>query len=478
MQRLQHFIDGQCVESKGKRALLDINPSDASDVIAEVPLGTAADAEAAVAAASEAFGPWRCRTGLARSEFLYRWADVLASSQELLAQATCREVGKPITEARAEAARCVAILRYYAGEAVHPSGEVVPSQLEGTLQFTLREPLGVVALITPWNFPMAIPLWKAAPALAFGSAVVWKASELSPHVATLLAATAAQAGLPPGLFNLVLGAAEAGEALLYSERVRAVSFTGSSQVGARVAGIAAKRGIRYQTEMGGKNCAIVLKDADLDRAAGLTAAGAMRYAGQKCTATSRVIVAREIAEPFRLKLESAIEALRVGPADDPNTAVGPVITEPARNRLQKIRRDIAAERIFEVAIPAKDPFAQGFFVPPTVVYGPSPDSFVATTELFGPLLVVLEAEDLDHAIHLANGSPFGLSAALFTADMASALFYVRRIEAGMVRVNGDTTGVDPHAPFGGTKRSSAGGREQGTAAREFYTELKTVQLQG
>lgn len=478
MQRLKHFINGQCVESKGKRALLDINPSNASDVIAEVPLGTAEDAEAAVAAASEAFTPWRSRTALARSEFLYRWADVLACSQESLAQAACREVGKPITEARGEAARCVAILRYYAGEAVHPSGEVVPSQLEGALQFTFREPLGVVALITPWNFPLAIPLWKAAPALAFGNAVVWKASELSSQVATLLASTAAEAGLAPGLFNVVLGAAEVGEAILHSDAVAAVSFTGSSQVGARVATIAAKRGIRYQTEMGGKNCAIVLKDADLDRAALLTAAGAMRYAGQKCTATSRVIVAEEVAKAFQEKLEAAIEALPVGPVDDPKTALGPVISEPARNRLQKIRREIQAERIFEVSLPATDSFARGFFVPPTVVYGPSPDSFVATAELFGPLLVVLEAEDLDHAIGLANSSPFGLSATLFTKEVAAALRYMRRIEAGMVRVNGDTTGVDPHAPFGGTKRSSAGGREQGTAAREFYTALKTVQIQG
>jgi alpha-ketoglutaric semialdehyde dehydrogenase len=476
--RLKHFINGECVEGQGKRALLDINPSDATDVIAEVPLGTAEDAEAAVAAASRAFPLWRCPTALARSELLYRWADVLASSEETLAQATCREVGKPISEARAEAARCVAILRYYAGEAVHPSGDVVPSQLEGALQFTLREPLGVVALITPWNFPMAIPIWKAAPALAFGNAVVWKASELSSQVATLLASTAAQAGLPPGVFNLVLGAAEAGEALLDSGAVAAVSFTGSSHVGARVATLAAKRGIRYQTEMGGKNCAIVLKDADLDRAARLTAAGAMRYAGQKCTATSRVIVAKEVAKPFRETLEAAIKALPVGAVDDPKTAVGPVISEPARNRLQKIRREIQADRVFEVPIPAADLFARGFFVPPTVVYAPSPESFVSTAELFGPLLVVLEAEDLDHAIRLANSSPFGLSATLFTTDIAAALSYVRRIEAGMVRVNGDTTGVDPHAPFGGTKWSSAGGREQGTAAREFYTELKTVQIQG
>jgi acyl-CoA reductase-like NAD-dependent aldehyde dehydrogenase len=478
MRKLKHFIGGEFVGSKGERALLDVNPSDATDVIAEVPEGTAEDVEAAVAASLQALKSWRFLTALARSEFLYRWAEVVSSSQEALAQATCREVGKPITEARGEAARCVAILRYYAGEAVHPCGEVVPSQFENTLQFTLREPLGVVGLITPWNFPLAIPLWKMAPALAFGNTVVWKASELSPHVSTLLAATVAKAGLPPGIFNLLLGAGETGEALLHSDSVCGVSFTGSSRVGARVAGIAAKRGIRYQTEMGGKNCVIVLKDADLDRAARLTAAGAMRYAGQKCTATSRVIVAKEVTQPFRDKIESAIKALAVGPVEDPQSAVGPVITEAARNRLQKIRNEIVADRIFEAPVPRPNPFSRGFFYPPTVVYGASPDSLVATAELFGPVLVSVEAEDLDHAIELANASPYGLSATLFTRDVGSLLTYVRRIEAGMVRVNGDTTGVDPHAPFGGTKKSSSGGREQGTAAREFYTELKTVQVQG
>src|SRR6266481_1398750 len=308
MERLKHFIGGKFVASNGDRSLPDVNPSDATDQIAEVPEGTVDDVKAAAAAASKAFAPWRSRTGSSRAEFLYRWAEVISSFQEALAQAVCREVGKPISEARGEAARGVAILRYYAGKAVHPSGEVIPSQFENALQFTVREPLGVVGAITPWNFPMAIPLWKLAPALAFGNAVVWKASELTPHVSTLLTEMGTKAGLPAGILNLVLGTGEgAGEALLQCEGIHALSFTGSSRVGAHIAGVAAHRGIRYQTEMGGKNAAIVLEDADLDRAASVTAASAMRYAGQKCTATSRVIVAKEIAKSFWKKLEEAIQ---------------------------------------------------------------------------------------------------------------------------------------------------------------------------
>jgi len=230
--------------------------------------------------------------------------------------------------------------------------------------------------------------------------------------------------------------------------------------------------------MGGKNAAIVLKDADLHRAASVTAAGAMRYAGQKCTPTSRVIAAKEIAKAFWKRLGQAIQALPIGPVDDPKSAVGPVITEASRNRLQQIRKDLVAEDVFEVAVPCNPRFIYGFFYPPTVVYGARPDSFVGTNELFGPVLAVFEAEDLDHAIALANSSPYGLSATVFTRDLRSVLSYIRRIEAGMVRVNGDTTGADPNAPFGGTKRSSSGSREQGTAAREFYTESKTIQIQG
>ncbi|HVR07379.1 MAG TPA: aldehyde dehydrogenase family protein, partial [Thermoanaerobaculia bacterium] len=445
---------------------------------------------AAVAAGVGALAAWRGATGPARGEHLHRWAGAVAARQEEIAQAMAREVGKPIAEARGEAARCVAILRYYAGEAVREIGEVIPAQAPGALQLTLRQPLGVVALITPWNFPAAIPLWKAAPALAFGNTVVLKPSEDSPHVAALLAETAAAADLPPGVFNVLLGdGAGAGEPLLREAGIAAVSFTGSAAVGARVATAAAARNLRYQTEMGGKNVAIVLADADLDLAAALTAGGAMRYAGQKCTATSRVVVARQVAEPFFARLRAQVERLPLGPVTDAAAAVGPLIRESSRHRVAAAVAAAAgtgaagrgggqgARVICGGAEPPADPrFARGWFFTPTVLAEVPEDAAVAREELFGPVLAAFTAGDLEEAIAIANRTPYGLSAALFTRDLASALAYVQRIEAGLVRVNGDTTGVDPHAPFGGLKGSSSGSREQGRAAREFFTEIKTVQI--
>ncbi len=495
--RLQSFIDGRFVAARAARpggaarTILNRNPSDPEDVIAEAPAGDAAEAATAVAAGVGALAAWRGATGPARGEHLHRWAGAVAARQEEIAQAMTREVGKPIAEARGEAARCVAILRYYAGEAVRDVGEVIPAQAPGALQFTLRQPLGVVALITPWNFPAAIPMWKAAPALAFGNTVVLKPSEDAPHVATLLAETAAAAELPAGVFNVLLGDGPgAGEPLLREPAVAAVSFTGSAAVGARVAAAAAARNLRYQTEMGGKNVAIVLADADLDLAAALTAGGAMRFAGQKCTATSRVVVARQVAEPFFARLRAQVEKLPLGPVTDPSAAVGPLIRERSRRFVAAAVAAAlsggdgggsggrhGARIVCGGPEPPADPrFACGWFFTPTVLAEVPEDATVAREELFGPVLAAFEAADLDEAIAIANRTPYGLSATLFTRDLASALSYVQRIEAGLVRVNGDTTGVDPHAPFGGVKGSSSGSREQGRAAREFFTEIKTVQV--
>lgn len=453
------------------------NPSDTRDIVARVPDSTPAEIASAVTAAAEALISWRKVPGPARAEHLHRWAGVIGGRADELARAIAREVGKPIGEARGEVARAVVILRYYAGEAVREMGEVIPAQLAGALQFTLREPLGVVALITPWNFPLAIPLWKAAPAIAFGNTVVMKPSEMSSHVATLLAETATAAALPPGVFNVVLGrGATVGATLLRSEAVRGISFTGSSAVGKTVAAIGAERNVRYQTEMGGKNVMIVDRGADLDAAATLAASGAMRYAGQKCTATSRVVVARDVEGAFLERLRAQVEALPLGPVDDAAAAVGPLITAQARASIQRALDDAAPERLFGGTLPGDDRFAHGSYFAPLVIRLQSSSDTLAQRELFGPVLGILSADDLDHAIDLANATPYGLSAALFTRDLRTALHYVHRIEAGLVRVNGDTTGVDPHAPFGGMKGSSSGSREQGSAAREFYTETKTVQI--
>lgn len=475
---LHSFIGGGPRPSASDDAVLHRNPSDPEDVVARVPHGTADDARAAADAAREALAGWRRITGAARAEHLHRWAAVLQDRQEELARTMVREVGKPVGEARGEATRCVAILRYYAGEAVRPSGDVIPSQAEGGLQLTLREPLGVVALVTPWNFPAAIPLWKAAPALAFGNTVVLKPSEMGSLTASLLAESAAVAGLPPGVFNVLLGTGSGvGEALLHADAVRGVSFTGSTAVGARVAAVCAERNLRCQTEMGGKNVAIVLPDADLDQAAALAASGAMRFAGQKCTATSRVVVHREVEDAFLRRLRDQVAALPLGLPSDPGTALGPLISEAARDRVRSAVGAAGGKPVCGGGAPADPALVRGWFLEPTLYRDADPASPLAQEELFGPVLATFTAGDLDEAIALANGTRYGLSASLFTRDLRAALEYVHRIEAGMVRVNADTTGVDPHAPFGGTKGSSSGSREQGPAAREFYTSLKTVQVQ-
>jgi len=479
MNPIPNYIGGRFVPGRLESGIPSLNPSDRDDVVGIVPDGSAADVAAAVDAATAALDGWRRLTGPARAEHLYRWADTIAARRDELARALMREVGKPIGEAVGEIGRCVVILRYYAGECVRAIGDVVPAQAPDTLQFTLREPLGVVALITPWNFPAAIPLWKAAPALAFGNTVVLKPAEQSSHVAMLLAGTAHAAGLPHGVLNVVAGRGDTvGDALLRHDAVRAVSFTGSTGVGAHVAAVCAARNVRFQTEMGGKNVAIVLADGDLDLAARLTAAGAMRYAGQKCTATSRAIVAREVADAFAQKLGAAVSALQLGPVDDANAAIGPLISEGARERVLGALSTLGPQLLCGGRAPAGSGFERGFYVEPAIVRDAGPDSPIAQEELFGPVVALMPADDLEHALALANRTRYGLSASLFTRDIASALQYIHRIEAGLVRVNGDTTGVDPHAPFGGMKGSSSGSREQGVAAREFYTEYRTVQIHG
>jgi aldehyde dehydrogenase (NAD+) len=475
--RLTHFIANRFADLEPDGFSPHSNPSDADDVVALVPGGSADSVNEAIDAAHKAFGPWRSLPGPARAEHLYRWAGVIANRQEELAQVIAREVGKPIVEARGEVNRCVVILRYYAGDAVRSVGDVIPAQAPGALQFSLREPLGVVALVTPWNFPVAIPLWKAAPAIAFGNTVVLKPAAAASLIASKLAETALEAELPPGVFNVILGkGSRVGETLLRNDSVRAVSFTGSTAVGMRVAATAAERNIRFQTEMGGKNVVIVAPDADLDLAARLAAAGAMRYAGQKCTATSRAVVVESVQDEFLERLRREVESLSLGPVTDPKAAVGPLIDLASRERIQEALVGAERQMVTGESLPADEVFHKGSFFAPTVLRDITPDSPLAQDELFGPVLAVLPASDMETAISHANNTRYGLSASIFTRDLRTAMDYIKNIEVGLVRVNGDTTGVDPHAPFGGVKDSSSGSREQGPAAREFYTEIKTVQI--
>jgi aldehyde dehydrogenase (NAD+) len=451
--------------------ILSLNPTNPSEVIAEAIPASVEQVNAAVEAAADAYSTWSTLPGPARANHLYNWAAAIEARAGALTEAIVREVGKPVGEAAGEVGRCVAILRYFAGDAVRPSGEVIPGLASASLQYSIRVPLGVIGLITPWNFPLAIPLWKAAPALALGNTVVLKPSELSPLCADLLFEAADAARIPAGVFNVVYGAGATGAALTANPLVKAVSFTGSAAVGHHVGLACAARNAKFQTEMGGKNPGIVLKDADLNKAASLVAAGAMRFAGQKCTATSRVIVEDEVHDQFLSKLVEATKALPVGNPSEQSTAVGPVISESAHQRLLSTIGEATFENAYKTEVPTS-----GYFVPPAIFVDVPADAELAQKEHFGPILTVHRASDLEEALMLANQIPFGLSASLFTQDVAQALEYAKRIEAGLVRVNADTTGVDPHAPFGGVKGSSSGSREQGPAAKDFYSEIKTVQI--
>jgi aldehyde dehydrogenase (NAD+) len=432
-----------------------------------------------VAAGQTAVRGWAATPGPQRAQILYQAASLLAEQRAALGLLVAREVGKPLGEAVQEVDRGVTILRYFAGEAVRPLGQVIPAQQAGSLQFSMRQPLGLVAVISPWNFPVAIPLWKIAPALAFGNTVVWKPAETASFTAFSLAQVLANAGLPAGVLNLILGKGSlTGESLVQHAGLRAITFTGSDATGMRIAELAARHNIKYQLEMGGKNAALVLGDAHLDQAARLIAGGAMRFAGQKCTATSRAIVVQEVLDKFLNQLEGAVRALPLGSATTEATAVGPLIAPDAVERVHSYVTSGAASGAVVLGGKAPDgaQFGQGFFFEPTVIVGAAADAPVAQEEVFGPVLVVQPVRTLEEALELANGTKYGLSVSLFTRDINAALAYIPAIECGMVRINGDTTGVDPHAPFGGMRGSSSHSREQGPAAIEFFTEIKTVQI--
>jgi acyl-CoA reductase-like NAD-dependent aldehyde dehydrogenase len=474
----RNFIGGSFVPAASGRTFRRENPSRVSEVVGEAPDSGPEDVAAAVAAAKAALPGWRRLPAPTRGRHLLAAAAALEAAAADLAALVVDEVGKPVGEARAEVARAVALLRYYAAETERAIGENLPHPDGRSLLLTRRVPLGVVGLITPWNFPVAIPVWKAAPALAFGNTVVWKPAMWASLVAHRLAEILAGA-LPAGVFNLVTGSGRvAGEALVGHPDVAAVSFTGSVETGRRMAVSLAGRGVKFQAEMGGKNPVIVLADADLERAVEVTSSGAFRFAGQKCTATSRVIVEQAVAGRFVEMLAERARSLRPSMPVEETCYLGPVVS---REQLEGIRAAMAQARADGARLLAGGPepvagLEQGYFLSPTVFDRVAPGSALAQEEIFGPVLAVLTARDAEEALRLANDTRYGLSASLFTTSLDRVFQYLDGIEAGMVRVNAETTGVDYLAPFGGMKASSSHSREQGRAAIEFYTELQTVTI--
>lgn len=454
------------------------NPARPSEIVARVSAATPADVRAAYDAAAEAARTWRRTPGPARGEILYRAADLLAARADAIGEELTREEGKTLAEGRGEVMRGVQILRWFAGEASQPVGDVIPSAGATTFLWSQRVPLGVVAVITPWNFPVAIPLWKIAPALAYGNAVVWKPSELTPLCAVRVAQVLEEAGLPAGVLNVVHGDPRAiGDAVTGDARIAGLSFTGSTATGRAIQQAVVGRGVKVQLELGGKNPVIVLDDADLDHAVEQTVRGAMMSTGQKCTATSRALVLPGVAEAFAERMIARVRALRVGDPLLPSTDIGPVVSEQQRERVLGYL-DVAAEEGHALAVGGRDavPGDEGWFVPPTVYRDVDPASRLGQEEVFGPVLGLIRVKSLEEAIEIANDVRYGLSASIFTRDIGRAFAFIRDIDAGMVHINSETAGAEPQAPFGGMKDSSSHSREQGKAAAAFFTDTQTVYL--
>jgi acyl-CoA reductase-like NAD-dependent aldehyde dehydrogenase len=453
------------------------NPSMITETVGTLRLSSGKELLQAVDAARRIWRVWGRMTGAARGECLYRMSLLLEKHAEEVAKLASREMGKPIVEMRGEVTRGVQLLRYYAAEGVRGIGDVIPSTQPNVMQYSKRVPLGVVAIITPWNFPVAIPIWKIAPALICGNTVVWKPAEFASLTAAKLVEIFAEAGLPPGTLNLVIGKGSVlGSTMLEEACIDALSFTGSTATGLMIGSACAARNIKYQTEMGGKNAAVVLKDANVATAVNAVLSGAFRSAGQKCTATSRIIVEQPIYDEFVQELATVAGQLQVRNALDERAYLGPVASEEQyRTVMQYVELAITDSRTLAVA--ATPDATEGYYVPPRIVEGVGPDHPLVQEEIFGPLVTVLPAQDVDEAIELANRTVFGLSASVFTTNLGSSFRFLEEMDAGLVRVNQETAGVEYQAPFGGMKGSSSHTREQGQSALEFYSAIKTCSIQ-
>lgn len=457
--------------------LVDVNPSDTRDIVGEYAEASADEVAQAVAAAREAFPAWSATTASQRAVLLDRIGSEILLRAEELGRLLAREEGKTLPEAVGEATRAGQLFRYFAAEAVRLGGETGASTRPGISVEVTREPLGVFALITPWNFPLAIPAWKLAPALAFGNCAVLKPSEFTPASALALKDIADRAGLPPGVFGLVNGGAGPGTALVESAGVDGISFTGSVATGRAIAIRGAARMARLQLEMGGKNPLVVLEDADLETAVNCAVNGAFFSTGQRCTASSRLIVTTAIHDRFVEKLVERMRGLRVDHALQEGTDIGPAIHEAQLEknlRYVEIGRSEGARRVQGGERLTRE--TPGWYMAPALFIDTHPAMRINREEIFGPIATILRVRDAEEALAVANDTEFGLSAGICTTSLKWATHFRRHAQAGLVMVNLPTAGLDHHLPFGGRKASSYGPREQGGAACEFYTQGKTAYI--
>src|SRR5580704_16182934 len=478
-QICRNFINGQWVESSSGLTIERRNPADHDEVVAVVPLSTRKEAREAIAAAKAAFPAWRDTPAPVRGKIVARAAAILEARKEEVARLLTREEGKTLKDSLGEVTRSVNILEFTAGEARRMGGETVPSEQPRNFAYTFKQPLGVVGAITPWNFPVAIPVWKAGPALVTGNTMVFKPAEVTPLTAAIIVEIFAEAGTPPGVLNMILGAGEeVGDELVEHDDVRALSFTGSNAIGGAIYAAGARKMKKCQCEMGGKNPVVVLADADLDLAVESTFVGAFGSSGQRCTATSRVVVEDTVADRFVEALAARARQCKAGNGLDSSVDLGPVVDE---KQMATVLRYIEvgkkeAKLLAGGSRLTEGGLDRGLFVAATVFDHVPWDSVIAQEEIFGPVISVIRVSDFEEAIRVANSVKYGLSSSIYTNDARKIFEFIERIESGMTHVNLPTIASEAHLPFGGVKGTGIGLREMGRVAIDFYTEIKTVYI--
>jgi len=473
----RNFIGGKWVESSSGRTFERRNPA-TGELIGTFTSSTAADVDAAVEAASKAFKSWRLYPAPKRGEILYRAARILEERKEELAREMTQEMGKVFTEAAGDVQEAIDMTYYMAGEGRRMFGQTTPSELRNKFNMSVRKPLGVAGLITPWNFPMAIPSWKMTPALIAGNTVVFKPATYTPKLAIRFVEILQEAGIPDGVVNLVLGTgSDVGDPLVAHPDVPLLSFTGSTETGVQVATEAARRNKRVTLEMGGKNAVIVMDDADLDLAVEGILWGAFGTSGQRCTATSRVIVHRAVKQELEDRLAERAGRMKLGDGLDPDTDVGPLVSDTQLQNVHRyvdIGKDEGARLVVGGEIRADGDLSKGFFHEPTIFTDVSRDMRIANEEIFGPVVSLIPVDSLDEAVDIANSVEYGLSASIFTNSVNNTFRAMQDIYTGILYINAGTTGAEIHLPFGGTKGTGNGHREAGTAALDFYTEWQVI----
>jgi alpha-ketoglutaric semialdehyde dehydrogenase len=476
--QFKNYIDGKWQAARSAKTFENRNPANHDDLIGLFPASDAADVDQAVAAAKKAFPSWRFVPAPKRGELIYRAGELLRKYKEDIARGMTREMGKILKETRGDVQEGIDTAFYVGGEGRRLFGETTPAELPDKFAMSVRAPIGVCALITPWNFPMAIPTWKMFPALLCGNTVVFKPAEDTPHTAVRFVEILQEAGVPPGVVNLVHGRGEeVGAALVRHRDVQLVSFTGSAAVGREIASVCGQQLKRVSLELGGKNAQIIMEDADLELALEGALWGAFGTTGQRCTATSRLIVHHEVAKPVTDMLVERAKKLRIGYGLDENIEMGPLINQAAREKVLKyidIGKQEGARLLTGGSTHESGSCANGYFFQPTIFDQVKPNMRIAQEEIFGPVLSIIEIKSFEEAIDVLNSTAYGLSSSIYTQDVARAFRAMRDIEAGITYINGPTIGAEVHLPFGGVKDTGNGHREAGTTVYDIFSEWKSI----